>query len=76
MHGIANDKMLNQFFFRLEPIIGHEVLRENLQTFGKACVLAQQISKVSNLVGGSGTCSKWCEPPDYAPMELYSMVAG
>ena len=59
----------------LEPIIGREVLKENPQTFEEACILAERILQIANLVGGGGTCSKWCEPPDYAPMELDSMGA-
>ena len=67
------DKMLDWFVYGLEPIIGHEVLKENPQTFEEVCVLAEQISQITNLVGGSGTHSKWYERPDYAPMELDSM---
>ena len=75
MHGITDDEMLDRFVHGLEPIIGHEVLKENPQTFEEACVLAKRISRIANLVGGGGTRSKWREPPDYAPMELDSMGA-
>ena len=75
MHGITDDEMLDQFVHGLEPIIGREVLKENPQTFEEACVLAERISQIANLVGGGGTRSKWREPPDYAPMELDSMGA-
>ena len=67
--------MLDRFIHGLEPIIGHEVLNENPQTFAEAYVLAKQILQIANLVGGGGTRSKWCKPPDYAPMELDSMGA-
>ena len=75
MHGITDDEMLDRFVHGLEPIIGREVLKENPQTFEEACVLSERISQIANLVGGGGTRSKWREPPDYAPMELYSMGA-
>ena len=67
--------MLDQFIHGLEPIIGHEILKENPQTSEEACVYAKQISLIANLVGRGGTCSKWHEPPDYAPMELDSIGA-
>ena len=73
MHGITNDKILDQFIHELKPIIGHEALEENPQTFEKACVLAERISQISNLVSGGGKCIKWCETPDYAPIGLDSM---
>ena len=66
---------MDHFIHGLEPIIGCEVLIENLQTLEDACVLAIRISQIANLVGGGGTRSKWHEPPDYAPMELDSMGA-
>ena len=75
MHSITDDEILDQFIHGLEPIIGREVLKENPQTFEEACVLAKRISRISNLVGGSGICIKWCEPPAYAPIELDSMGA-
>ena len=75
MHGITDDEMLDWFVRGLEPIIGREVLKENPQTFEEACILAERISRIANLVGGGGTRSKWREPPDYAPMELDSMGA-
>ena len=43
VHGIADNEMLEPFTYELEPISGHEVLKENLQTFEKACVLAERI---------------------------------
>ena len=58
MHGITDDKMLDQFVHGLEPIIGHEVLKEKPQTFEKACVLFERILQITNLVGGGGICSK------------------
>ena len=67
--------MLDQFARGLEPIIGHEVLKENPHTFEEACVLSEQISRIAKLAGGGGTCSKLHEPPDYIPMELDSMGA-
>ena len=67
--------MLDWFVHGLESIIGHEVLKENPQTFEETCVLAKRISWIANLVGGGGTRSKQCEPLDYAPMELDSMGA-
>ena len=73
MHGIIDDKMLDQFVHGLKPIIDCEVLKENPQTFEEACVLAKQILQISNLVGGGRIHSKWCEPLNYAPMELDSM---
>ena len=73
MHGITDDEILDQFVHELEPIIGHEVLKGNPQTFEEACILAERISQIANLFGGGGTHSKWCEPPDFAPMELDSM---
>ena len=75
MHSITDDEMLDRFVRGLEPIIGREVLKENLQTFEEACVLSERISRIASLVGGGGTRSKWCEPPDYAPMELDSIGA-
>ena len=75
MHGITDDKMLDQFTHGLKPMIGCEVLKENPQTFEEACVLAERILQIANLVGGGGTCSKWRESLDYAPMELDSMGA-
>ena len=75
MYGITNNKMLDQFIHGLELIIGHEILKENPQTFEKACILAKQISQIANLVGEGGTCSKWCEPPNYIPMELDNLGA-
>ena len=65
--------MLDQFVNAFEPIIGREVLKENPQTFEEACVLSKRISRIANLVGGGGTRSKWCKPPDYTPMKLDSM---
>ena len=50
--------MLDRFIYGLEPIIGHEVLKENPQTFEKACVIAEQILQIANLVGGDGIYSK------------------
>ena len=73
MLNITDDKILDQFVYELDPIIGCEVLKENLQTLEEACVLAEQISQIASFVGGGGTHSKWCEPPDYAPMELDSI---
>ena len=67
--------MLDQFVCGLEPIIGREVLKENPQTFEKACVLSKRILQIAILVGGGAICSKGREPPDYAPMELDSIGA-
>ena len=75
MHGVTDDEMLDGFVCGLEPIIGHDVLKENPQTFEEACVFSKRISRIANLVGGGGTYSKWREPLDYAPMELDSMGA-
>ena len=75
VHGITYDEMLDWFICGLEPIIGYKVLKENPQTFEEACILAERISRIANLVGGGGTRSKWREPPDYAPTELDSMDA-
>ena len=58
MHGITDNKMLDQFIHGLKPTIRCKVLKENPQTFEEACVLAEQISKIANLVGRSGTRSK------------------
>ena len=41
MHSITDDEKLDQFVHGLEPIIGCEVLKENLQTFEEACVLSK-----------------------------------
>ena len=76
MHGITDDEMLDWLVHGLEPIINHEVLKENPQTFEEACVLAERILQIINLVGGRGTHSKWREPKDYALMELDSMGTG
>ena len=73
MHGITNDKILDQYIHGLELIIVHEVFKEKPPIFEESCVLAKWILKIANLVGGGGTRSKWHEPPDYAPMELDSM---
>ena len=75
MHGITDDKILDRLTYGLDPIIGHEVLKENPQTFEKAYVLAKQVLQISNLVGEGGAHSKWHEPPNYAPMELDSKSA-
>ena len=75
MHGIIDDEMLDQFVCVLEQIITCEVLKENPQTYEKACVFSKRISQIENLVGGGGTRSKWREPLYYAPMELDSMGA-
>ena len=50
--------MLDLFVHGLEPIIGHEVLKENPQTFKEACVLSERILLIANLVGGGGIHSK------------------
>ena len=75
MHGITDDEILDWFLQKLEPIIGHEVLKENPQTFEEACVFSKRILWIANLVGGGGTCSKRHEFQNYAPMELDSMGA-
>ena len=58
MHGITGDEILDRFVCGLEPIIGHEVLKVNPQTFEEACVLSERISRIANLVGGGGARSK------------------
>ena len=50
MHGITDNKTLDQLVYGLEPIIGCEVLKENPQTFEEACVLAKHILQIENLV--------------------------
>ena len=67
--------MLDSYIYGLEPIIGFEVIKEDPQTFEEACALAEWISKLSNLVGGGGNSSKWCETLDYTPIELDSIGA-
>ena len=42
-----------------------EVLKENLSTFGDACILAEQIGRLNDFVWESGGSSK-----GYAPMDL------
>ena len=63
--------MLNHFIGGLEPFISCQILKENPQTFEEACVLANPISCLANLVGGGSTRGKfrWLDPPDYAPMD-------
>ena len=67
--------MLDHFIYGLEPIVGHEVLKENPQTFEKAFVLTERIQSLGILIGGVSTCSKfrWLDLPDYAPIDLDSM---
>ena len=48
---VTDDEMLDRFVHGLEPIIGREVLKENPQTFEEACILAERISRIANLVG-------------------------
>ena len=50
----------------LEQKTYYKVLTENLQVFKEACVLSEQNLQLANLLGGCGTCSKWCDPLDYA----------
>ena len=64
---------MDQFIHGLEPIIGREVLKENPQTFEKACVLSKRILQIADLICGSGIHSKLHEPLDYAPIELDSI---
>ena len=75
VYGITDNEILDQFIHGLEPIISHEVLKENPPTFEKACVLAKRILQIANLVDGGDTRSKWYEPLDYTPKELDSMGA-
>ena len=65
--------MLDRFIHGLEPFIGHEVLKEEPQTFKEDSVYVDRISQLANLVSGGGIGSKWCETPNYAPMELVRM---
>ena len=67
--------MLDYFICGLEPIIGHGVHGKIPKIFEEACVLAERISQLANLVGGGSTCSKWHGPPNYTPIELDSMGA-
>ena len=58
----------------MKPITSCEVLKENPWVFKKACILAEWISWIDNLVGGGYHSKlKWKESPDYFPMDLDSM---
>ena len=65
--------MLNHSICGLEPIIYHEVIKVNLQTFEKAYILAEPILQLHNLVSGGSIYSKWCKSLDYALIELDSI---
>ena len=69
--------MLNHFIHSREPIICHEVLKENLQTFEKPCILAERILYIASLIGSGSPCGKfrWLTPTDYGPMDLDSVGA-
>ena len=69
--------MYDHFIYGLGPIIGHEVLKENLQTFEEACILTEKTLSFANLVGGCSIHGKFrlLESPHYTPMSLDSMGA-
>lgn len=76
VQGFTDDEMLDRFIRGLDPVIGCELLKENPSTFEEACILAERISRLANLVGsGSRPKFKWNDPPDYAPMDLDNMGA-
>ena len=58
VYGITDDKMLDCFIHGLEPIIGRGVLKRNLLMLEEACVPAEGILQLVNLVGGGSIQSK------------------
>ena len=57
--------MLDRIVRGLWKSIQREVLKENLSTFGDACILAEQIRCLDNFLRESGVGNK-----GYAPMDL------
>ena len=55
---LSMNKKVDHFIYRMEPIFGHEALKDNLQTFKEAFVLAERFSQLANLIGDCGIHNK------------------
>ena len=76
MAGVTNDKMLDRLIRGLKKPTQHEVLKENPPSFADACMLAEQIGWLEELVVGSVCGQPRTKPSNgYAPMKLDSMRA-
>ena len=67
--------MLDRFLRGLDLVIGKEVLKENPSTFDEACILAERIARLTNLVNHKThrVALVKHDPNGYAPIDLDSL---
>ena len=63
------------FCMHWSQLLAMRFLRRTHRPLKKLVYFPNNIFRIANLFGGGGTCNKWLEPLDYAPMELDSMGA-